>query len=153
MAKYLKALPARNKDEAAYAYTDDGQKGPADADGKASPAMVYSQRCGSCHSDNGKGQNLYIAPLAGNPSVMDPDPTSLINIVLTARSRFRLGHSRPLQDAAIQAGADRPGDCGHRPPTSARVGNDTKGVAARDVGAIRAATDFVRYKSQILTMQ
>jgi mono/diheme cytochrome c family protein len=32
-------------------------------------------------------------------------------------------------------------------------GNDTQGVTARDVGAVRAATDFVRYKSQILTMQ
>jgi mono/diheme cytochrome c family protein len=154
MAEYLKALPSRTKDEAAYNYSANGPKEVTAADGKASPATIYSQRCGSCHSDNGKGQNLYVAPLAGNPSVMDPDPTSLINIVLNGSiplfvsgvpDLYKMPQFRRMltdQEVADIVSYIR-----------ASWGNDTKSVTARDVGTVRAATDFVHYKSQILTMQ
>jgi mono/diheme cytochrome c family protein len=154
MAKYLKALPSGHEEEAAYRYSDNGPKPAAGADGQASPAMVYSQRCGSCHSDNGKGQNLYIAPLAGNPSVMDPDPTSLINIVLNGSIPLFISGVPDLykmpQFRRVLSDQEIADIVSH---IRASWGNDTQGVTARDVGAVRAATDFVRYKSQILTMQ
>ena len=36
----------------------------------------------SCHGADGKGHSPYIPPLAGNPVVLDSDPSSLINLVL-----------------------------------------------------------------------
>ena len=149
MVKYLKSLPSR-PDEAAYRYPD-SQTAASDA---PLAATVYAQRCGSCHSEDGKGQALYVAPLAGNPSVMDPDPTSLINIVLNGSiplfvsgipDRYRMPQfRRMLTDQQV---ADI--------VSYIRVswGNGTKVVTARDVGAVRSATDFVHYKSQVLTMQ
>jgi mono/diheme cytochrome c family protein len=149
MVKYLKSLPSSIQTEAAYAYSNGG---PQHASGAV--AAIYSQKCGSCHSDDGKGQKLYVAPLAGNPSVMDPDPTSLINIVLNGSlplfisgvpDLYRMPQfRRELSDQEI---ADIVSFI------RASWGNDTTSVTAHDVGAIRAATDFVRYKSQILTMQ
>ena len=46
------------------------------------------QQCESCHVDSGNGYPPYMPPMAGNPPVMDPDPASLINIVLNGSSRL-----------------------------------------------------------------
>jgi len=80
MAAYIKSLPATAQ-QTAYAYDNatttalDG--GKADAGGK-----LYLGYCVSCHGSDGKGQTPFIPPLAGNPVVLDNDPSSLINLVL-----------------------------------------------------------------------
>jgi mono/diheme cytochrome c family protein len=74
IATYLKSLPASqasNKEVAG-----------APPNGKA-----YVQQCAACHLADGKGHAPYIAPLAANPAVMDPDPSSLINITLNGSAR------------------------------------------------------------------
>ena len=73
MATYLKSLPANEAPSAVAAAA------PTD--------KAYTQQCAACHLADGKGDAPYIAPLAANPAVMDPDPSSLINITLNGSSR------------------------------------------------------------------
>ena len=75
IAAYLKSLPGnRRSQDAAVADNTPGGK-------------LYAQQCAACHLEDGKGHAPYIAPLAGNPVVLDIDPTSLINITLNGSSR------------------------------------------------------------------
>ena len=45
-------------------------------------AAVYLGFCSACHGIDGKGQAPLMPPLAGNPAVLDANPSSLINLVL-----------------------------------------------------------------------
>jgi len=71
MASYLKSLPARET-----------QKPWSRDNGGAPPSAVYAAACATCHRDTGAAAPPYVPPLAGNPTVLDEDPASLINIVL-----------------------------------------------------------------------
>lgn len=88
MAVYLKSLPAnREKGLAEYKYDSQSQEKLANSDFSDTGSQLYYQHCVSCHGYDGKGKNLYIPPLAGNPVLMDPDPSSLINISLNGSLR------------------------------------------------------------------
>ncbi len=39
-------------------------------------------RASACHGADGKGQAPFMPPLAGNPAVLDPNASSLVNLVL-----------------------------------------------------------------------
>lgn len=43
---------------------------------------IYAGTCANCHGVDGKGFGPYTPALAGNPIVLDDDPSSLINLVL-----------------------------------------------------------------------
>jgi alcohol dehydrogenase (quinone), cytochrome c subunit len=45
-------------------------------------AATYLGSCAACHGADGKGQPPFMPPLAGNPAVLDPNASSLINLVL-----------------------------------------------------------------------
>jgi len=75
IATYLKSLPGNEQ-----------SKDVAVAEGSAG-GKLYVQQCAACHLSDGKGHAPYIAPLAGNPVMLDTDPTSLINITLNGSSR------------------------------------------------------------------
>ncbi len=81
MVMYLKSLPATAQ-QAAYGY--DGETTTALQSGKPNQpgATLYLGYCVSCHGADGKGQVPYIPPLAGNPEVLDTDPSGLVNLVL-----------------------------------------------------------------------
>jgi mono/diheme cytochrome c family protein len=155
MAKYLKSLPA-DKDGGDPLYIYNGASVAALNAGKpvGNGALIYWQKCQSCHAADGLGQGAEIAALAGNPAVMDRDATSLINIVLNG--------SLPI---VVSGTPDI-----YKMPQFRRVyddkdiadivsfmrsawGNDAPPVSASDVASLRKSTDFVRYKSQILQMQ
>jgi len=81
IAVYLKSLPARSAQQAvAYdnATTDALRDGPATQPG----AAIYASDCASCHGFDAKGFTSYMPALAGNPVVLDENPSSLINVVL-----------------------------------------------------------------------
>jgi mono/diheme cytochrome c family protein len=83
VAVYLKSLPP-TADQPAYVY--DGATTAALKNGPASQAGAgaasYASNCASCHGLDAKGFSPYLPPLAGNPTVLDGDPSSLINLVL-----------------------------------------------------------------------
>jgi alcohol dehydrogenase (quinone), cytochrome c subunit len=81
IAIYLASLPATSAQQAvAYdnATTDALRNSPTTQPGPA----IYASDCASCHGFDAKGYSAYMPALAGNPVVLDEDPSSLINVVL-----------------------------------------------------------------------
>lgn len=86
IARYLKtSLPAR-KHETPWqndsAVADALHQGHLPGPG----AKTYIDRCAACHRTDGHGYAPAFPPLAGNPTLMDKDPGSLILIVLRGAS-------------------------------------------------------------------
>jgi mono/diheme cytochrome c family protein len=81
MAIYLGSLPATSVQQA-VAYdnttTDTLLNSPTTQPG----AAIYASDCASCHGFDAKGFPTYMPALAGNPVVIDENPSSLINVVL-----------------------------------------------------------------------
>ncbi|MCK8788108.1 cytochrome c [Roseomonas sp. NAR14] len=136
IAAYLKSLGGAPRDpyrpdgatEAALRGGDDGARG----------AAVYLDNCNACHRSGGQGYTRVFPALAGNPVVLDADPTSLIRIVLfgstlpglrTAPSAFTMPPAAGrLDDAAVADVASF---------VRAAWGNRGTPVAASDVAAVR----------------
>ena len=49
-------------------------------------ARVYTEYCMHCHGVDGRGFAPMLAPLAGNPNVLEHDASSLINIAKAIQS-------------------------------------------------------------------
>ncbi|KIG10724.1 cytochrome c [Caballeronia concitans] len=84
MARYLKSLPAAGGNgNPPYSYDPKATKvtltRPAATD---SGARVYAAFCMHCHGIDGRGFAPMLAPLAGNPNVLEKDASSLINVTL-----------------------------------------------------------------------
>jgi mono/diheme cytochrome c family protein len=76
MAVFLKSLPA-TADQPAFAYNDS-----TPAQQSTPGSAIYVGACSACHGADGKGQVPFMPPIAGNPAVLDPDPSSIIKLVL-----------------------------------------------------------------------
>jgi mono/diheme cytochrome c family protein len=85
MAAYLKSLPATARQDR-FAYDDATTKELRTGKPQAAGAAVYLGSCAACHGVDGKGQAPFMPPLAGNPVVLDGNPSSLINLVLNGAS-------------------------------------------------------------------
>jgi mono/diheme cytochrome c family protein len=81
MAVFLKSLPA-TANQRPFAYDDKTVKSLQGGDLQQPGAATYLGSCAACHGADGKGQSLFMPPLAGNPAVLDPDAASLVNLVL-----------------------------------------------------------------------
>jgi alcohol dehydrogenase (quinone), cytochrome c subunit len=81
IAAYLKSLPATST-QPAYAYDDTTTAALRGGHATQPGAAIYTGVCWACHSYDGKGFSPYTPALAGNPVVLDTDPSSLINLVL-----------------------------------------------------------------------
>ncbi|MEZ2299266.1 cytochrome c [Variovorax sp. RCC_210] len=85
VAKYLKTLPARRA-EGAYAPDRPDAPGPRQgnrtSDVESIGARVYRSFCAQCHQPDGKGVGEAFPRLAGNPSVLGDDATSLVRLVV-----------------------------------------------------------------------
>jgi alcohol dehydrogenase (quinone), cytochrome c subunit len=75
MAVFLKSLPA-TADQAPFVYAD------VTPQSQTPGAAIYLGACSACHGADGKGQPPFMPPLAGNPAILDSNPSSLINLVL-----------------------------------------------------------------------
>lgn len=86
IATYLKTLPPSRNDESEFVAN------PATATALASGreadrgAELYVDNCSACHRTTGKGNANVFPELAGNSSVLSPDPASLILLVLHGSS-------------------------------------------------------------------
>ena len=81
IAVYLKSLPATFTEQTV---TYDDATTAALRSGHASQpgATIYNGSCATCHGFDAEGFGAYMPALAGNPVVLDHDPSSLINLVL-----------------------------------------------------------------------
>ena len=83
IAHYLKTLPpALNEKQPPYQYNADATLAQFKESTKYPGARLYQQYCLACHGADGKGTVPYLTPLAGNPAILDKDPSSLINVIL-----------------------------------------------------------------------
>lgn len=90
MAKYLKTLPSTgDKDQTPYRYDAKATLAKLDNLTQNQGARLYGQYCMACHGADGRGVAPYLSPLAGNPAVLDPDPSSLINVILNGTPQRR----------------------------------------------------------------
>jgi mono/diheme cytochrome c family protein len=153
IADYLKSLPATSTQQpVAYndATTAELRGGHATEPG----AAVYTGTCANCHGLDGKGFTPYIPALAGNPILLDNDPSSLINLVLNGSNplvvkgtpdayrmpQFRLQYSD--QDIADVVTFIRNG-----------WGNAAPAVTAAQVAELRKTTDPTSDQVIILKMR
>ncbi|MDT8340668.1 MAG: c-type cytochrome [Longimicrobiales bacterium] len=60
----------------------DGAAAQSPSAGSGTGAALYRTSCASCHQTNGVGVEGVFPPLAGDPVVLDPDPTRHIEIIL-----------------------------------------------------------------------
>ena len=81
MAVFLKSLPA-TAEQIPFTYEDATSKSSHGSHAQKPGATTYLGACAACHGADGKGQPPFMPPLAGNPAVLDPDASSLINLVL-----------------------------------------------------------------------
>ncbi|WP_312404803.1 c-type cytochrome [Pseudomonas rhodesiae] len=82
IARYLKSLPAGQEDLPMPAVA----KAPVDVPDdlfSSRGGLGYTQFCSDCHRSDGAGVKGLFPPLAGNPSVVAANPTSLLHITLT----------------------------------------------------------------------
>jgi mono/diheme cytochrome c family protein len=83
MSRYLKSLPAAGGTNAPrYAYDPKATKVSLTHPANDAGAKVYTAYCMHCHGVDGMGYAPLLAPLAGNPNVMEKDASSLINVTL-----------------------------------------------------------------------
>jgi len=82
IATYLKSLPGVRGEKTPFRY--DPAVAVALAQGRLDKpgARRYAEYCMACHGVDGKGFRRVFPPLAGNAVVADPDPASLIRLLL-----------------------------------------------------------------------
>ncbi|UHH29107.1 c-type cytochrome [Pseudomonas veronii] len=82
IARYLKSLPPGPDDLPMPSVARAPAAPPADLF-TSRGGLGYMQFCSDCHRSDGAGVKGLFPPLAGNPSIVSNDPTSLLHITLT----------------------------------------------------------------------
>jgi alcohol dehydrogenase (quinone), cytochrome c subunit len=83
MSAYLKSLPAAGGTSApVYAYDAKASMALLSHPATDAGAKVYTAYCMYCHGVDGKAFAPFLAPLAGNPNVLEKNASSLINVTL-----------------------------------------------------------------------
>ena len=153
IAVYLKSLPATSEQQP-VAYDDATTAALRSGHAPQPGATVYAGSCANCHGFDAKGFAPYMPALAGNPVVLDTDPSSLINLVLNGSNplvvkgtpdsyrmpQFRLQYSD--QEIADVVTFIRNG-----------WGNSAPVVTAAEVGKLRKTTDPTSDQVLILKMR
>jgi len=155
IARYLKSLSGRDgRVETAFIPDESSERALDNGNLGAPGAGLYLKHCVSCHGRDGRGHGRSQPPLAGNPTVLDADPASIINVTLNGAGRivadgvpdsYRMPPSRVLlsdQDIADVASFIR-----------ASWGNRASPVKAEAVNSLRRATDSASDDVIILKMR
>ena len=153
MAVYLASLPASTV-EISPVHDDTTPAALLSLTDATPGAAVYAAQCQSCHKETGAAAPPYLPSLAGNPTVLDRDPASLINIVLNGSAPlvvkgnpapYRMPQYRILlsnQQIADVITFIRNGWGNRAPP-----------VSANDVADLRKSTDAASDEVIILRMR
>ncbi len=81
IAVYLKSLQATSAQQP-VSYDDATKVALRSGHATQPGTAIYTGSCANCHGFDGKGFGPYTPTLAGNPTVLDNDASSLINLVL-----------------------------------------------------------------------
>lgn len=143
MAVYLSSLPAvAEEGDEPYTYDDADAAKLLALDFDEAGSQVYYEYCSNCHVTDGSGYYPYQPPLAGNPIVMDPDPSSLINLTLNGSLRVVANQGPDVNDMPYfglllsdQQIADSISYIRNA------WGNSASSITAAQVAEVRAATD------------
>jgi mono/diheme cytochrome c family protein len=83
IAAYLKSLsPAPETGNATFVASDATIRTIMAGDEQSPGGRIYIDSCAACHRLSGSGENFAFPTLAGNPSVLSSDPSSLIAVIL-----------------------------------------------------------------------
>jgi alcohol dehydrogenase (quinone), cytochrome c subunit len=141
VSSYLESLPATSAQQA-FAYND-----AMTVELRNSPTMqpggaVYAGYCASCHGFDAKGFTPYMPALAGNPVVVDENPSSLINEMLNASIPL-VGNGTPNAYRMPQFRQQLSDEDIADVVTFIRNqwGNQASAVTARQVATLRKKTD------------
>ncbi|MYM23044.1 c-type cytochrome [Duganella sp. FT135W] len=86
IAVYLKSLTPGPEEKARYAASDATAKALKAGREENRGAQLYLDNCAACHRSDATSNAKVFPALAGNPSVLSDDPTSLIRLVLAGSS-------------------------------------------------------------------
>ena len=155
MATYLKSLPPqKEKGAKPWEYNDAATVALKARKFDKPGSLVYSQQCAACHVADGKGRGEYQAALAGNAALLDPDASSLINLVLNGSARvindgvpdaYRMPYFRVLLNDQQIADVIT--------FISSSWGNNVSGVTAAQVKKVRDETDPLHNDIIVLRMK
>ncbi len=155
IAVYLKSLPPqKEKGATPYKYDDSTTQMLTKLKFDEPGAVTYYQYCVSCHLYDGKGQGLYQPGLAGNPVVLDQDPSSLVNLTLNGSLRVITSgkpHAYGMPFFRVLRNDQQIADV----LTFVRRswGNNAPAVTPEQVAKIRMATDPTRNDIVVLKMK
>jgi len=83
IARYLKALPAKDPEDKPQPYDETIAKALFSGDDSKTGAAIYIDNCAACHRTDGHGYAPAFPPLANNAVMNTDNATALIHIVLT----------------------------------------------------------------------
>ena len=155
IAVYLKSLPAvREKNATPYAYDNGTTEALTKLKFETAGSVTYYQYCVSCHLYDGKGQGLYHPGVAGNPVVLDEDPSSLINLTLNGSLRLiTSGKPHPYGMPFFRVLRNDQEIADVLTFIRKSWGNNAPAVTPEEVAKIREATDPTRNEFVVLKMK
>lgn len=157
MTLYLKSLSAVAGDSANQPYVHNSADTGLLLSGSLAShpgAQVYFENCMNCHGYDGLGHPPYIPPVAGNTAVLDPDPSSIINLTLNSSLRLVIGEQPTLYDMPFYREQLSNQEIADALSFIRQAwGNAAPGITALQVDQIRQATDPVNEDVHILRMK
>lgn len=153
IAAYLASLPADAVEKAPV--PDDTTTKALLAGTEATPgAAIYAGQCRSCHGETGAAAPPFLPALAGNPTVLDTDPSSLINIVLNGSAPLVVkGNPAPYRMPQYRAQLTNQQIADVVTLIRNGWGNSAPPVSAREVADLRKSTDPASDRVVILKMR
>lgn len=86
IAAYLKTLPATANDRSRFAPDDRTAKALQAGINDSRGAEIYVDNCAACHRTDAQGYARVFPTIAGNPTVLADDPTTLVRLILGGSS-------------------------------------------------------------------
>lgn len=154
MAVYLKSLPAVLDEDKDWSYDSATAQQLGSFRFQSAGAQVYYEYCVSCHSYDGSGHSEFMPALAGNPVIMDPNPSSLINLTLNGSLRVVVGGEPETYDMPYFRKLLNDEQIAEVITFMRQAwGHGASAVTAEQVAEIRGATDPLNQDVVILKMK
>jgi mono/diheme cytochrome c family protein len=139
IAVYVKSLsPAPEDGHAHFAASESTIRSVMAGSERSAGGRIYMDSCAACHRLSGNGESSTFPTLAGNPSVLSSDPSSLISVILDgARAPSTVSAPTGLTMPGFHWRYDDADVAALATFTRSSWGNDAPPVSAAQVGKIR----------------